>query len=337
MGLEQFVIELLGKVMWPIVVLVLGLKLRQPIVELAGRIKRLRKGDASVDFDVPKLESKKLPQLGSGVEKLDETSGNADGTEDKTERPTKLSVQPESNKTARDENNKPTKGRTGKSQKAGKPTRKSTGKRTPVAEQLQVSPGEADLVEFAPAGAVISSWARFEEAMRTQIKRLELEDGDERAMTPMQLITRLAQARLLDEESVDAANRLRSDRNKVAHAGLSPTMEIAEQFVATIGELIRRLVATADAVKLARLLQGAEASSIASLLVAPLVPIPLSAEWENARQEAPDDYWLAIGERAHVVNEQDAAFLLKLGAQLGDPPTALVQELFAPEPPNTAD
>ena len=186
----------------------------------------------------------------------------------------------------------------------------------PQLEPEQPAAAEPDLVAYAPEGAVIQAWGRFEETLRKEASRTEVLSthlGKPRRGTPIAaLINGLHQEGVLADDRAEQAKKLLKIRNEVAH-GVRIASSAASQFVATTESLIRDLEASADAYQLKRIFRRLRVESvnpdeIRKVRVFRLPPDRLGGEWAVQGDNV-----------AMMVTERDAALLVGRGATLTQP------------------
>lgn len=115
---------------------------------------------------------------------------------------------------------------------------------------------EPALVEFAPAGAIVNAWARFEEVVRREGTRLGVPRA-ERAGGVMHVVNGLVMFGVIAADLAVVAQSLFKVRNEVAHPGKDgvrvPTSEAAQRYVETVDGLIDRLELNTDVIRLKQL------------------------------------------------------------------------------------
>lgn len=191
----------------------------------------------------------------------------------------------------------------------------------PQLEPEQPRSAEADLVAFAPAGAIINSWSRLEDTMRREAVRLGLigEDDVTRAL-PASLIAQLRGAGALPEEGAKLVDRVRGIRNRVAH-GASVNEEVASLYVDGVDSIIFSLELSTDIIQVARILQQLKVTDASKVEVGRLSSSGHGFTMEAAREMARSrrGKWLAaVGGATMMITERDAALLLTRGAQLNE-------------------
>ena len=193
----------------------------------------------------------------------------------------------------------------------------------PPAPPLDPGPAaEPALVEFAPAGAIVNAWARFEEVVRRDGTRL----GVARASRPgavVQVMSDLRDLGVVAPDIVTVTQSMMRVRNEVVHPGKDgvrvPTTEAAQQFVETIDGLIERVELGSDVIRLRQLREQLGNPPPGIVRVGRLVGGGRSSTIEaaHAMAEARRGMW---GARAlstmSMITDRDASLLLADGAIL---------------------
>lgn len=200
----------------------------------------------------------------------------------------------------------------------------------PVAEPEPAPAAEPALVDYAPDGAIVNAWARFEETLRREALRIGLVDENERANLPT-LLDRHRKLGTLSEENYQAAQAMRRIRNEVVHLAKRPTTEAATQFVTSVEALIAQLEAESDGAQLDRLLSSLRAQTVHDVRVGTMAAIGVSASETAAAEMARfrQGKWAAASHDVEtIVSERDAALLLRHGATLVRDPEARARTKF---------
>jgi len=210
---------------------------------------------------------------------------------------------------------------------APKPEPGSAAQPEPQLDPEPAAAAEPDLLEHAPAGAVINAWARLVEVMRREADRLELTKSGDGTIPALRLQELLGEADILDDNTMLVVSELRTIRNKVVHDSAKVSAEAAQQYVETVQSLVKEIEHSADILKIARIFGSLRVSAgsdeeIRQVVVGPLRAVGRGSTVETARQMAirRRGMWAAAANGVTLaVTERDAALLIAYGAQRGDP------------------
>lgn len=100
-----------------------------------------------------------------------------------------------------------------------------------------------ELATLSPRAAVVESWRQLDDAARSAVERLTLAEAPDK-LSPRDYPALLASQGVLDSELLDLFHRLRTLRNKAAHAhgsDIEVTRDDALEYISLVGALLRRL------------------------------------------------------------------------------------------------
>jgi hypothetical protein len=182
------------------------------------------------------------------------------------------------------------------------------------------------LIEYAPTGAIISAWARLEEVMEREARRLGLVKDGER-LRASDLARRLLGAEIITPQYPRILDQLRMLRNRVAHEGAAVSHEAAERYVESVDDLIRVIEMNADALRARQLCEQLEVSRPGELRVGMLNALGGGPTRESAIETLRKLWgrWLASSKsRSIEVEPRDALALLQAGAEYSLDPSRML-------------
>lgn len=304
-----FVVAFLGKVAWPVTSIVLTMLLRAPI---AAAIKRVRKFKAGgTEFELDKGEVLSFPE---NVTLALPAGSEAQPKAEPSNTPEPVPAQPKPEAPTKPSDEKPSPPETG-----------STATVNEINDAIWRSwsgittAAEPALVDFSPAGAIVNAFSRLQRLVWNESERVGL--PVETKSFP-ELLAALRLAGVLDDQSVMVGARLGGVRNRIVQKGETPTADAAQKFVDSTNEFIKRLEEGSDRARLAQLISALRIEHMQEVFVGPLRIIGIGATEEavQAQMEARRDKWAAARPGViQLVSARDAALLISVGAQRGDP------------------
>lgn len=184
---------------------------------------------------------------------------------------------------------------------------------------------EADLVQYAPVGAIIAGWQKLEAIMRRAAARLSPTfDESARHVRPVDVVAALLSAGVLDGETLASVKSLQVIRNEAAHGTEEEiTAARAARFLEVRDRIASLVEIGIDSVRHKQLLELLKVDSADKITVGRLLAGGTGASLEAARETArarAGKWGAKAGGITTMIFEDDARMLLRHGARYQEKP-----------------